>query len=238
MENTKRHLLIKGLSTQRGKILDWDENGGCCIKCPLLGCECRLTNEDLANPYGKCCKCPKKQDYEDEKAFARGEIVERACSGQIDTPMGKANTKRIRKTWNGFKMLIDCPNGFGDCWWVCTDIDNKGVFKCPYCKKCASKAGVEKIKAETREEMRNTQWRRDIHNASTWNKLRYLVLKRDGGRCCLCGRSAADGVKLHIDHIKPASIYPDLYYDPDNLQTLCEECNLGKSDLDDTDWRK
>lgn len=37
------------------------------------------------------------------------------------------------------------------------------------------------------------------------NHIRYLVLKRDSFRCCLCGSSPAikRGVLLHVDHIKP-----------------------------------
>jgi hypothetical protein len=136
---------------------------------------------------------------------------------------------------------IECPRGCGKCLWGVKDIDTEGRWRCPYCRKknplAEDAAVIAQIKMEARDEMRNGKQRRDIHNSTTWNKLRYLVLKRDGGRCCLCGRGVADGVKLHVDHIIPASICPERYYDPDNLQTLCEECNLGKSDLDSTDWR-
>jgi 5-methylcytosine-specific restriction endonuclease McrA len=37
----------------------------------------------------------------------------------------------------------------------------------------------------------------------------------------------SDGVTLHVDHIVPVS-RGGLTLD-DNLQTLCQECNLGKS---------
>lgn len=53
-------------------------------------------------------------------------------------------------------------------------------------------------------------------------------MKRDGFRCVLCGRTAADGVKLHVDHILPVSKGGKT--EVDNLRTLCDECNLGKSD--------
>lgn len=49
--------------------------------------------------------------------------------------------------------------------------------------------------------------------------------------------TAKDGVKIHVDHIKPVSLFPMLKYDMDNLQVLCELCNIGKSNTDDTDWR-
>lgn len=58
--------------------------------------------------------------------------------------------------------------------------------------------------------------------------LRYDVLKRDNFRCTICGRSAADGVTLHVDHIKPVSKGGKT--EMSNLRTLCDYCNLGKSD--------
>lgn len=58
--------------------------------------------------------------------------------------------------------------------------------------------------------------------------MRYDVMKRDGFRCVLCGRTADDGVKLHVDHIIPVSKGGKTVMK--NLRTLCEDCNLGKSD--------
>ena len=58
------------------------------------------------------------------------------------------------------------------------------------------------------------------------NDLRYEVLKRDGFRCTICGATAADGIKLHIDHIKPVSKGGKT--EMNNLRTLCERCNMGK----------
>lgn len=59
------------------------------------------------------------------------------------------------------------------------------------------------------------------------DKLRYDIMKRDKFRCQLCGRSADDGIKLHVDHIIPVSKGGKTI--PHNLRTLCEQCNLGKS---------
>jgi hypothetical protein len=60
--------------------------------------------------------------------------------------------------------------------------------------------------------------------------VRLAVLKRDGFRCVLCGRSPANelGVVLHLDHVHPFSLGGESTVD--NLQTLCQACNLGKSD--------
>lgn len=62
-------------------------------------------------------------------------------------------------------------------------------------------------------------------------KLRFLVMKRDNFKCCMCGASPAKdpSVELHIDHIIPWAKGGETTFD--NLQTLCSKCNLGKSDL-------
>lgn len=70
-----------------------------------------------------------------------------------------------------------------------------------------------------------------------WREVRYQALKLHGGSCQCCGITARDGAKLHVDHIKPRSKFPELELEVSNLQVLCEDCNLGKSNKDSTDWR-
>ena len=62
-------------------------------------------------------------------------------------------------------------------------------------------------------------------------RLRYNVLKRDNFSCIQCGASPAKNpnVELHIDHIIPWSRNGVTEFN--NLQTLCKNCNLGKSNL-------
>ena len=59
------------------------------------------------------------------------------------------------------------------------------------------------------------------------DRLRMTILRRDGSRCKMCGASAATGATLHIDHITPVSLGGRTV--PENLQVLCQSCNLGKS---------
>lgn len=63
-------------------------------------------------------------------------------------------------------------------------------------------------------------------------RLRFKVLKRDNFSCVQCGASPAKNIEtiLHVDHIKPWSKggETEIY----NLQTLCQNCNLGKSNIE------
>lgn len=71
--------------------------------------------------------------------------------------------------------------------------------------------------------------------AKLTDKMRYQVLKRDHYRCVICGRGAKNGVKLHVDHIKPVSRGGKTTLS--NLRTLCADCNLGKSASYDPNYK-
>lgn len=75
------------------------------------------------------------------------------------------------------------------------------------------------------EESRNTA---EYQRKRMTDSLRYDVFKRDGFRCVICGRTASDGIKLHVDHIKPVSKGGKT--ELSNLRTLCNACNFGKRD--------
>lgn len=60
---------------------------------------------------------------------------------------------------------------------------------------------------------------------------RFLVMKRDNFKCVICGASPASNpsVILHIDHIVAWSKGGETV--ESNLRTLCQDCNLGKSNI-------
>ena len=86
------------------------------------------------------------------------------------------------------------------------------------------------------EAMKDIQERLDFESSTAYQRrlmtpgLRIEILKRDGYRCRICGRSAQDGVKLEVDHIVPVSKGGKTV--ASNLQTLCWDCNRGKSNRD------
>lgn len=71
-----------------------------------------------------------------------------------------------------------------------------------------------------------------FYRTEAWLRLRYFTLLKYR-KCLLCGSKD----NLHVDHIKPRSKRPELSLDANNLQVLCRDCNLGKSNLDSTDFR-
>ncbi len=77
----------------------------------------------------------------------------------------------------------------------------------------------------------------NFYRSLAWRQLRYLALKNSGGGCNCCGAQASQGAILHVDHIKPISKFPELRLSLDNVQVLCEDCNVGKGSWDQTDWR-
>jgi len=103
-------------------------------------------------------------------------------------------------------------------------VENKAVEK----RNLASKKLREREKKRHEKEM--PEQRRFIAEQRRLmsDSLRYEVLRRDGFRCQICGATANDGVKLHVDHIFPVSKGGKT--ELSNLRTLCERCNMGKRD--------
>ncbi|MDP8238956.1 MAG: HNH endonuclease [Candidatus Hatepunaea meridiana] len=75
-----------------------------------------------------------------------------------------------------------------------------------------------------------------VHRTSRSPNLRleFRVKERDGFTCRRCGRSVLKEppgtLNLEIDHIKPWSKGGETVIE--NLETLCRECNRGKSNMD------
>lgn len=72
-----------------------------------------------------------------------------------------------------------------------------------------------------------------------WKQVRYESLKIHGRQCMCCGWSPSPGSngRLCVDHIKPRSKFPELALEVSNTQVLCNECNMGKSNIYEDDFR-
>jgi hypothetical protein len=81
---------------------------------------------------------------------------------------------------------------------------------------------------ELKAQRETRQYQIKLERAKMTDSLRYDILKRDNFRCQICGSCASDGVKLHVDHIIPVAKGGQTV--ASNLRTLCDRCNMGKSD--------
>lgn len=118
-------------------------------------------------------------------------------------------------------------------------MDKLGI---PYSHEVLEKHRAKNLKKTKSAKRKNNHLKRIDDNtfftSIEWRKIRYAALELHGATCQCCGRSnKKHGVILHVDHIKPRSKYPELSLKISNLQVLCEDCNLGKSNIFDTDWR-
>lgn len=129
-----------------------------------------------------------------------------------------AAAKRVAVMWNGTKSdgyrILGILYG-----------QTKDQYA-PAAKKSNPSKAIQKINPISDEFLSSYEWR----------ALRMRVLLRCGARCQCCGQSAKDGVVIHVDHIKPRRKYPELALVESNLQVLCEVCNHGKGNWDETNW--
>lgn len=82
-------------------------------------------------------------------------------------------------------------------------------------------SGTARRTIRTKRTSRDVNWR-----------LRARILIRDNCICRMCGASPAkdSSVVLHVDHILAWDLGGETV--EENLQTLCEPCNIGKSNID------
>jgi len=151
--------------------------------------------------------------------------------------------------FNAFRFIAESEKGFNESLFdVITMLPNgktdaksiQGMVNSIACTREAMKPFAPKMtKSQEASEAINQMAHRNevcrfvdkhFYRSREWRELRLSVLATS--RCCkLCGASPLNGVRLHVDHIKPRSLYPELSLDPSNLQILCADCNMAKSNI-------
>lgn len=162
------------------------------------------------------------------RSVPRSEMIgKRACS---DTCRAKAGTKR--------KCKPNCPpDQFSDVHVTFKDGTQHIKRVCGVCKKGPYIGKLpDRIprKLECIQEAMQRKYGDTFFTSRKWIRLRYDALKFYGARCMACQTTIGP---MHVDHIRPRSKYPELELEFSNLQILCRDCNFGKTNRDETDWR-
>ena len=95
----------------------------------------------------------------------------------------------------------------------------------------------EQFRREQAQRQQAAKEAETFYRSREWRRLRYQAFQRYGNKCCVCGRGASDGMVMHVDHIKPRSLYPHLALDIANLQIMCNECNVSNGNRDEVAWQ-
>ena len=74
----------------------------------------------------------------------------------------------------------------------------------------------------------------DFYMSWEWRTLRMDVLNHYGRACMSCGETNG---KICVDHVKSLHTHWELRLEIENLQVLCDACNMGKG-AQDYDFRK
>jgi 5-methylcytosine-specific restriction endonuclease McrA len=160
----------------------------------------------------------------------------RASLGESTNLLSFAESKKYLERYNHKHFIPNAPDLIKDF------LDNGGaVQKLPEKHKFAPRVPAPRKKNKLYEKILAKEppktYPPSFYTSDAWRALRYEAFKLYGQKCCVCGAIPKSGAVLHVDHIKPRSLYPVLELDIDNLQILCEACNMGKSNRDSIDWR-
>ena len=82
-------------------------------------------------------------------------------------------------------------------------------------KKHYKKRRIKKFKH--RKVYKNQLWRR----TKAWRIAKRKAIKRDGGKCVICGSNK----HLQVHHKNDASFHPEQVFKLNNLVTLCAKCH-------------
>lgn len=145
----------------------------------------------------------------------------------IDCKIKESTYKKIEKSCFD-KMILNPPLSMS--YYICVEYTSPKGQNSYHNSECYDFESLKMYYYKSKKELKAKQsyeYRVKSERAKMTDSIRYDVLKRDGFKCQICGASAQDGATLHVDHIIPVSKGGKT--EMSNLQTLCDRCNLGKS---------
>ena len=116
---------------------------------------------------------------------------------------------------------------------ACSEEPPPGRKLCSLCEKATPTQDGKIFSPLPKKPNKKNLSHKKFYQSWEWLELRYKVLLKYGPECMSCGSTH----RIVVDHIKPRKKYPGLQLDFDNLQVLCNDCNRGKGQWDETDHR-
>lgn len=175
------------------------------ITCPNCSKERRVTyaqwwNVDVGNSTGRCNSCRSKQDG--TSRYLRGiPIWNKGLKISGMSGHFQSLTQRLTKSlMNYIDPIADKPGVR----------EKMSLAKKGRCGELASRWEGGKTKGQ------------HIRMTAPFKEWRIKILKRDSYKCQRCGQVSKD---LHVHHIQPFSLFPDLRLDIANGITLCKWCH-------------
>lgn len=132
------------------------------------------------------------------------------------------------RLFNKYKLPKPQTDVFVKCILTYTSPKGRNHYSKEYCYNYIELKDLFDRTIELKTQRQTRQYWIKMERAKLTDSLRYDILKRDNFACQICGSTANDGVKLHVDHIIPVSKGGETI--KSNLRTLCDRCNIGKSD--------
>lgn len=139
--------------------------------------------------------------------------------GEVISPLSKFNgstyARRFGSWQSSLEAFVDYINNITD---ESEEIETEELQLIPINQTQKKEKSIKEIKIK-----------RTSRNINL--RMRFMILQRDNFTCKKCGQSPAknQNIILHVDHILAWSKGGETVVE--NLETLCKECNLGKSNV-------
>lgn len=103
-------------------------------------------------------------------------------------------------------------------------------------KYCEEHRLLEEKEEEKKQRMpyasaQHNRWQ-NLYGSAKWKKLKQAQLERQS-QCEVCGDTATE-----VHHVIAHNGVEDLFYDPNNLQSLCHTCHLRATQRESWDRRR
>lgn len=156
------------------------------------------------------------KEYDDIKCDVKEDILQKVNMSKEKYLKREEKIKKSMKIKNNFETSIDV-----DIYYISPAGRNRWEKRAVYYKDALYRI-LQQMK-DIEKYKQSVEYERSLMTES----LRMKILRRDNYKCQICGCTAKDGVKLHIDHIKPVSKGGKTV--ESNLRVLCDRCNIGRS---------